>query len=385
MRHPCRSVCVALGSVVLALIATVAFAIPTGAVDTPIPPPPPGSGQYYEGWALAPTGTDPSQPSSRAFLAYTLAPGTNASDSVTLWNYSDVQLNFKVYGTDAYNNTTGEFTLLAGDQKPKDAGSWIALRTSSLTVPARTRVDIPMEIRVPANASPGDHTAGVVASVPTQTTDSNGLPQVVDRRTGSRVYVRVTGPVNPSLTVENISTDYHGVFNPLDGSLDVSYTLRNAGNVRLGARQQVTVKDIFGREIASRKVKTIPEVLPGNAITFHESFNDVPAELRVGATVDVTPLKPVGVSDQPPAPKSWTSHAWAIPWSVLLFIALLFLVWRLYRRYRGSRTGSGAPPLPPGSVPQPPALGPGPPTGASRTPERVLQFRDGNEGIARAP
>jgi len=382
-----RSARLFASAAILTLTAVLLLGVGTGpaAADTsPLPPPPPGSGQYLEAWALAPTGTDPSQPSSRPYLSYTLAPGTDTADSVSLWNYSDVQLNFHVYGTDAYNNDTGEFTLLPGDQAPRDAGKWIALKTNHVTVAAHERVDIPLEIHVPADASPGDHTAGVVASVPTPVTNGAGQHAVVDRRTGSRVYVRVNGPVNPALTVENLSSDYHGDFNPLDGTLDVSYTLRNPGNIRLGARQEITVEDIFGREVAHRQVKTIPEVLPGNAITFHESFTEVPATVRVGATIRVTPLEPVGVSDTLPAPKDWTTHAWAIPWTVLLFLALGILLWRLYRRYRDAKSGPAA--LPPGSrTGPPPALGPGPAPGARQAPERVLRFEGGHEGGARAP
>jgi hypothetical protein len=356
---------------VLVVVATVALVgRPAGADDGPIAPAPPNSGQFLESWALAPTGTDPSQPSSRPNLSYTVDPGAVVDDSVSLWNYGDTQMTFHVYATDAFTNSTGEFTLLPDGGKPKNTGTWVTLQQDAVTVPARTRIDIPIQVHVPKDASPGDHTAGIVAAAATGTTNGSGQSAVVVRRTGSRVYIRVNGPVNPSIVVENLSTDYHGSFNPLDGDLEVNYTLRNAGNVRLGALQRVEVTDLFGRTIDARRGKPIQEILPGNVVQVHQMFSGVPAEFRLGASVRVTPMAPRDVNGAAPPPATYGSHAWAIPWTVLLLIALAFLLWRLYRRYRDSRedvpptvgnTGTGLP-------------GNGP-SGAPRAPEHVLQLR----------
>jgi hypothetical protein len=374
---------------VLALgVAAVAIvllgAVPAGAVDGPNEPAPPGSGNYLESWALAPTGTDPSQPSSRPNLTYTVDKGASVKDSVSLWNYSDVQLTFHIYSTDAYNNATGEFTLLPGDIKPKNAGTWFTMQTNYVTVAPRTRVDIPFTLTVPADATPGDHIAGIVASVPTGSTIRPGQQAIIDRRTGSRAYVRVNGPVNPSLAVENLSTVYHGSFNPLDGSLDVSWTLRNAGNIRLGARQKVSITDIFGRELDSRAGKLIQELLPGNAVRLHEHFTGVPATFRVGANVKVTPTEPVGAAGTPPAAETYGSKTWAIPWTLLLLLLLALLLWRLYRRYRDSRQAS--PPMAAGGAGGG-GRGPSAPPGAGtpRQPETVLQYRPSDPGGRLSP
>jgi hypothetical protein len=301
-----------------------------GAVD----PPAPGSGQILQSWGLAPTGTDPTQPSSRPNFTYELTPGSTANDSATLWNFSNVQVTFNVYATDAYNNRQGDFTILPANLDAKDIGSWVTLSTNAVTVEPNTRVDIPFTVTVPNDASPGDHTAGIVASVPTSTTTPQGRQVPIDRRTGSRVYVRVAGPVNPSLTVENMSTEYHSDVNPLDGKFDVSYTLRNNGNVRLGARQVLRVKDVFGRVIDERSVRRVPELLPGNEYTVTETFTGVAALVRLSAEVEVKPFSPQGVSEKAPEPTTSSSGTWAIPWTLLLVLALAILGWRLFRRYR---------------------------------------------------
>src|SRR5262245_27067586 len=56
-----------------------------------------------QSWALAPSGADPGEPSSRPNLSYETAPGAEIQDSVTLWNYGNTQLTFRIYATDAFN------------------------------------------------------------------------------------------------------------------------------------------------------------------------------------------------------------------------------------------------------------------------------------------
>jgi hypothetical protein len=381
-RRLARWLLVRVGTVAgLAALLAVVLAAPGGAQVGPILPPPPGNGTFIESWALAPTGVDPSQPSTRPSITYELRPGAAQADSVTLWNYSDAQLTFHVYATDAYNNRTGEFTLLPGAAKPTDAGAWVKLQTNFVTTPPRTSITIPFSVTVPKNTSPGDHTGGIVASLPTSSATGKGQPLTVDRRTGSRLYIRVAGPQNPALSVENLASTYHTALNPLGGTMNVSYTLRNPGNIRLGARVTISAKDIFGRTVKTHHPRLVPELLPGNAATYQEHFTGIPATLRVGAQVSVRPVEPVTVSGTPPPPFSNTTHTWAIPWDILLLLVLLYAVWWLYKRYRAE---SAAPPA--GGGRGPTSSGPSaPPGGPARQPERALRFTGPPRGGATPP
>lgn len=62
-------------------------------------------------------------------------------------------------------------------------------------MPAGKRADIPFEFKVPANATPGDHIGGLVASVRQTEESADGQRPEVERRVAARVYLRVTGPV----------------------------------------------------------------------------------------------------------------------------------------------------------------------------------------------
>ena len=167
---------------------------------------------------------DPGQPGARPALTYSLAPGATVQDSVVLRNYSNVPLTFRVYATDAYNNKTGDFAFLDGNTPPKDVGSWVKVSAENITLQPETGVDIPIEITVPADAQPGDHSGAILASSRTSALDGDGRQALLDRRVGSRIYLRVDGKMNPALVVEDLETEYHGGLNPLSGDVDVSYT-----------------------------------------------------------------------------------------------------------------------------------------------------------------
>jgi hypothetical protein len=380
MHHPAHTARALPKLIAVGLFALVAVVAPAGAsaaVRAGAPraeqADPQGQAQVHS-FALAPSGDDPTQPGSRAALTYTAAPGSTIQDSVTLWNYSNVQLTFHVYATDAFNNATGAYDVPLADKKPTDVGSWVKVAQENVTVPPSTSLVLPVTIAVPSKVSPGDHSGGIIASSLTPAVDAEGKHVMIDRRVGSRIYLRVTGPVNPSLVVENIASTYHGSLNPLDGSVDVSYTVRNAGNVRLAAHQKVEVSDVFG-DVATKHTKDLPVLLPGNAITLKTHFDGVAATIRLATHITLTPVAATDAGFTAPATTTSTGHTWAIPWSLLVVLLLVIVAWRLARRaQRRRRQGlQGGPPgsgWPDGPVP---GNGAGPiretalaPTGAPR-------------------
>jgi hypothetical protein len=359
---------------VFAVAALAAAILPSGAAAAPRATPAPtrvgtqqGNAGVTEAWSLAPTGTDPLQPGSRPTFTYALAPGATLDDSLTVWNYSNTQLTFHVYATDALNNADGAFDLIDPEQKPKDVGSWITLEQSYVTLPpARgpgyaSKIDIGVKIHVPDNADPGDHSGGIVAASRTPATTAEGKHIVLDRRVGSRMYLRVNGPVRPELVVENVNGSYGSALNPLDGGLDVEYTVRNTGNVRLGFRPTVDVGDVFG-SVGHAKGHAIAELLPGNAVTLTQHFDGVAATLWETSDVRVAPFIPRGTGVAVSArlrAASATTHTLAVPWLLVAILAALAVAILYARRRRhpqqvqGPGGGDGGPP---GPSPRPPVM-----------------------------
>ncbi len=337
-------------ALLLALIAITAGAGPAHAQDPAAPTgnsgAQPGSG-VVNSWSLSPTGTDPSQPSTRVYLSYTLDPGATVNDSVTLWNYSNVPLTFHIYPSDAFNDADGGFDVLAADKAQADVATWVTLPQENISLPAQAKADLPFSIHVPAGARPGDHAAAILAANAVHSTDEKGNDVQLDRRTGSRVYIRINGLVTPALVVDHVHTVYHQSLNPLSGSLDVTYTVRNTGNVRLGSHQHLEVDGPFGLKLKTRDPSDVPELLPGNAVTLHQHFNGVPALVQLSASIKLSPIAASGATDVTTTTVVRTVHTWAIPWSLVALAIEIWLIRRIYLAYKKrKRVRNGPPPRP---------------------------------------
>lgn len=298
-------------------------------------------GAIVNSWALAPTSNTEAQGGDRPNLSYETAAGSEVKDQITLYNLSNVQLNFRLYATDAFNNADGGFDLLPGDKKPTGVGTWITLPQENMTLPPRTQASMPVTIKVPVTASPGDHAGAILASSPAQGTGADGKVVILDRRTGPRVYVRVAGPLAPRLTVEKLSTTYHAALSPLGGTADVTYRVQNRGNVRMAGRQRVSVSAPLGLLSKKKAFVNLPEILPGEGVTFHASFKGVASSGISDAHVRLDPA-PVGAA--PEKPNSWTSFTLAPPFTILGIALSVWLLLRARRAYKRRERELGAQP-----------------------------------------
>ncbi|MBA2610158.1 MAG: DUF916 domain-containing protein [Actinobacteria bacterium] len=321
------------------LLAVVVQTSPSRAATTTTTtaPPAPGAenvapGVVVNSWALSPAGSqDPSQPGERPNLSYAATPGQVISDSVTLFNFSNVALTFRIYATDAFNNAEGAFDLLSGNKKPTDVGSWVTVPQEVLALPAKSQATFPITIRVPAKASPGDHAGAVLASSATQGSGPDGKIINVDRRTGSRVYVRVAGPLRPVLAITKVHTTYRPRLNPLAGKNDVSYRIENEGNVRIAGKHRVSVSGLFGLGKKVNAFQDVPELLPGQGVTVYASFNGLPATFLDSANVK---LDPSDVEGKKLGVVSRSASTIAIPWTLVAVVAIAYLLAYARRAYR---------------------------------------------------
>jgi hypothetical protein len=294
-------------------------------------------------WALLPYVPANSSGAARSNFALEVKPGQTLTDKVSLFNLTNKPISFKLFSADAYNTPKGGgFALQTDTQKPVDAGSWIHIYTTSYTIAPLTRADIPVTITVPNSATPGDHAAGIVALNinPATIKKSGSVTYAIKDAVGVRVYVRVLGPLKPSLEVSNVGLQTDApALTPLvgTGSAKITYTIVNAGNTRLTPKAHVTIDDIFGRTVKTIDDKKLPELLPGGKITVTEPWSSLPLlGVHYSATVNVT---------APDVHASGSASAWVIPWVLLLLIALIgggFYYWR--RRQYEKTEAPGRPP-----------------------------------------
>jgi hypothetical protein len=313
---------------------------PPPADDSAIPPlnpvePADGLEEVVHSWALAPAGTAAGQAGNRPELSYVADPGAVLEDAVTLYNLSNVPLVFRIYPTDAFNNDDGDFDLLAPEVPPIGAGTWVDLGAEQVTVDANTQVTFPITITIPENASAGDHAGAILASNAAVSTGDSGEQFTVDRRTGTRLFVRVNGPLLPELSVEDLQVDVGTSLNPFGASAAVTYTIENRGNVRLGGDVIASIGGPFGIGEQSADVRRIADLLPGESVTFVEEFDSVPT---LGVAVAKVDIDPTGSGGGEIATSSRQSLSLALPIGVILIVlagVFAVLALRAYRRHRG--------------------------------------------------
>jgi hypothetical protein len=284
-------------------------------------------------FAVQPSG--PNGPGGRDYFIYTFKTGQRFGDTVGISNLGTQTATFAVYATDARTSNDGSFSLLREEEKPKDVGTWVTLGATQYTLDPGKRVDIPFKIDVPADATPGDHVGAIVAQrINDPNNPTGGIGLNVRVRVGARIYVRVDGPVNPSLAVESMSVRYDAPANPFaTADAHIDYTLRNTGDVRLSPTAALKVSGLFGLGEQKLPDRQIPELLPGSSIQIAETLHGVKPYGRI--TTDLVVQQP----GQPVIVRASVVQ-WAIPWLAVVVIGLLFVSiigQRIWARRRSAR------------------------------------------------
>lgn len=334
-----RSVAVLL-AVLLPLIVATAAAPAASAAD-PSPQPSPSGSATALTFGIRPSG-ETGEP--RSAFRFRLEPGADVRDSVSVFNYSTAPLTLKLYVADAVTNDSGDVALLPRAQK-SDLAAWIRFAgpsKSAMVVPARTRVDVPFTLRVPADAAPGDHIGGVAVVMPARTTDAQGNTVAVDSTVGVPLSIRVGGDAVTRVEVQQLAARYDGTWQPWSaGSMTATYRLANTGNVAQTVDQSLALAGIVGgtRAVTADRVEAL---LPGDTIDVQILVPDVWPLVRYDVTARAIPTAAPGDPLADIATASTT--VWALPWPQLVVVLVLVVLALVAWRWRSRRSGGPSAP-----------------------------------------
>jgi hypothetical protein len=356
----------------LALSSLALAAVPAAAAgSTPSPKPSASGGKTITvpannvTFAIAPSNGKTND--GRPTFGYEAKPGQVIKDHVIVYNLGRVKATLVLYPIDAMTGADGSFSLTQLTDQQKAFGRWAKFDKNFFVLPGGQSVVVGFTITVPKNANPGDVAGGIVVSdVPKRPTINSVQQQLaVATRIGLRSVVRVDGKLHASLAVNDLTTSFEPNWKtPGFGRLTVSWTVTNAGNVRVGADQHVEVAGPIGGALASSDPSRLASLLPGDSVHQSAVFDSVLAPVRLSATVDAKPVVLEGeVLSQNDGVTS--SSTWAISWSGVLLLTLigalvtLFLLRLRRRRAAAGGTGDGRRSRPPVD---------GPPQQPSQTP-----------------
>ncbi len=321
LSRPTATVRALLGAVLVLLFAAGSVTPALAAADADTPP--------AVRWSVSPA--DESGPDGRIAVEHDIDPGESVSDHFAVRNVSDVQVTFRLAAADGFFTRNGRFDMLPADKESVGSGTWISIPDDVTVDPGETVV-VPFEVAVPETAEPGDHAAGITASVLSVQSGEDGASVGVESRVGFRVLTRVTGELEPRAVVNDVAGTYALSWNPLrPGEVTVTFDVANEGNTRLLAEGVV---DVGGQRVTFPADDEIrQELLPGDTRSLSAVVRDVWPLFLVPARVVLDPvvLTMDGETSQL-APVESEVLVWAVPWPqliVLVGFALLVgaIVW----------------------------------------------------------
>ncbi|MBN9213002.1 MAG: hypothetical protein BGO45_13335 [Microbacterium sp. 71-36] len=284
------------------------------------------------GVATRPAGSD-GRPDGRTRFSYSSDPGQSVADQVLVGNTGTERQDFTVYATDAFNGQDGTFSLLPTADVPTSVGAWVRFDNGTDRIqfslePNEVRL-LPFTMEVPADATPGDHVGGLVASV-----IEEGQQVSLDRRVATSIFARVSGDLQPQLSITSYSAAYEGDWwNPFGGSIRMRYTVTNPGNVALAANITTGVRTWLGIPATGDRGGSIPVLLPGNTASYDFTVDGVGQwfYLNPGTTLNPFVESQDATLQLPVTAVSRDTVVFATPWTVLILIVLIVGVVLLVR------------------------------------------------------
>ncbi len=311
-------------------------------------------------WSVAPA---PTEVGARESFEFTVEPGTQLVDAVIVTNRGDVPATFTISAADALNDPdSGALGLSGNAQAASDAGSWITTSVDEITLDPGNQASIPFSIVIPSDATPGNHLAGIVATLGAATQDE---PAPLQQRVAARVYLTVLGEIASSVSISNITTEYSTSLFPFaPGDFSIEFDVTNDGNLVVDAYPSVALTGIAGVSLGDQQVAPLKELLPGQRVRVVAVFGDlfpagfiwsaaavsseVPEVKREeitepivgGQTATPIPLEsavPEAIStglDPTFDASSTTTMTAAISWSAVILVGVIVLGLLLTRRFQ---------------------------------------------------
>lgn len=262
---------------------------------------PPAAAEEGPGWTARPVGGGSAGRDARPYVYLEGAPATVLRDQLSVTNPTRTPLTVR----------------LRGDGR---AGPWLRFVADTVTVPARTRADVPFALALPGNATPGDLAGEIVAAA------AGGEERRVP------VRVRVGGPTLAALTVEDVEVS----------GRTIRYALVNRGNTPLRPRLAVRADGVFGT-LLDRPARPLDlDLAPGRRVELTEPWADAPALDSV--TVRLRVAAEGGARDESAASAAYVPVAPVVGGGLLVLGVLAVLGTGAYRRRRnrGGPRAAGA-------------------------------------------
>lgn len=185
-------------------------------------------------------------------------PGKTASFAIRFYNTGVEPISGTFKAADfIVDNNEGSPNFLEGPttlSKRFAAAQWVALSTEKGTIPATGVVTISGRVHIPADANPGGKYFAVffepAPNIPEATEAKQEEATSVSIRIAGLIYLRISGPITESAEIVKFSTPGFSEYGPIAISTEV----KNRGDYHITPKGQITVKNMFGMEVAKADI-----------------------------------------------------------------------------------------------------------------------------------
>lgn len=150
------------------------------------------------------------------FFKFDADAGATVQRVLVLTNHADKAKVISLAACDGLAAVFGGVAYSDSGKKPQAVGSWIQLSRASVEVPPGSSVEVPFEVKVPADVTTGVHVGGIAVWEPAAATTSGSGESSGDKATTKitmvtrmvlTVFVTTPGPAVPELTISGVKAE----------------------------------------------------------------------------------------------------------------------------------------------------------------------------------
>lgn len=176
-------------------------------------------------------------------------PGQEWRSSLRVINVNDYDLtvyvevvNFVPQG----ESGDGRFVPINSEEtKGSTLAEWFIVNKEPITIPREQTYEIPIAVRVPADAAPGGHFAAILVGTKPLETEPGQAQVQTSQMITSLFFARVAGDIKEIGTIREFTTQSSWLSKP-----EVTFDLRfeNKGNVHLQPQGDIRIRNMWGQE-----------------------------------------------------------------------------------------------------------------------------------------
>ncbi|MDP9265928.1 MAG: hypothetical protein M3O91_07420 [Chloroflexota bacterium] len=229
---------------------------------------------------LAPSDATGRPVAGPGYFVVEASPGATFVGHVAASNLGSAAAALSLIAVDAATGPFGGVSYALPEEARQRVGSWIELESSSFSVDRGSSAIVAFQVKVPADAAPGEHLAGLTAYVPLPPVRAGDAGLQVQQRAVVAVQVNVPGARMSQMAVRGVS----GEFRP-DGAYAVA-RLANSGNTLLRSAGSLLVTRA-DRSTAIASPLTLDTTVPGTDAAYPIRWTPEPSAGRYHAHIEL--------------------------------------------------------------------------------------------------